>query len=112
MPARTNARGALTPKRKVLGQRLKETTATIYNYIERIPLGSRSEREILLLDQASSVVESFTDTERAILLRVAPRTRSRAGPMAPSEKVLRDFERMRNEFVRGKSLPNCSHRNL
>jgi len=101
MSARANPRPAVTPKRKVLGQRLKDTTATIYNYIESTPVGSRSEREVLLFDQASSVVEAFTGTERAILLRVAPRTRTRAGPIAPSEKVLKDFERLRTELFNG-----------
>jgi len=95
---------AVAPKRRALRQRLKYTTATIYNYIKPIPVGSRSEREVLLFGQASSVVEAFTGTERAVLLRVV-RTRSRAGPVAPSEKVVRDFERMRTEFGKG-IVPN------
>ena len=71
----------------------------IYNYIKAKPLASRSAREQILFQEACSVTEHFSETDRLVLLGTTPATRHSLGPPVPSSKILEDFAQLREQFL-------------
>ena len=86
-------------RKKIVNKRLRDITAVIYNYIKAKPISSRSASEQILFQQACSVTEHFTLSDRLVLLRTTPATRNSLGPPEPSARVLRDFKTQQESFL-------------
>ena len=101
MASRTNLNPNAHEEKKKPNKRLWDTTAVIYNYVKSKPINNRSASEQILCQQACSITEHFSTSERLALLGTTPATRRSTGPPTPSTEVLKDFEEQREKFLQG-----------